>query len=145
MDTVLSVFILLFATKEIWTILNWFLDRLGIQTRWSLQKKTDSDMLMRHEEKMNTISSEVLITKDKVNVLSQMILDMQNKSDATERARLKDRIAQAYRYYHDKEEWNKMEKEAFEDLIKDYEVHGGKNSFVHTICEPELCTWKLVD
>lgn len=30
-----------------------------------------------------------------------------------------------------------MEKEAFEDLIADYEAHGGENSFVHSICKPE--------
>lgn len=30
-----------------------------------------------------------------------------------------------------------MEKKAFEDLIADYEAHGGENSFVHSVCKPE--------
>ena len=57
----------------------------------------------------------------------------------------KDRISQSYRYYHAKGQWNSMEKEAFDGLIRDYESHGGENSFVHSVCEPESCTWKIVD
>lgn len=102
-------------------------------------------MLLRHEEKLNSISSDVHTTRDKINILSEMILNMQEKADATERARLKDRISQSYRYYHEKQMWNMMEKEAFQDLIRDYEAHGGKNSFVHTICDPESCSWELTD
>lgn len=102
-------------------------------------------MLLRHEQKLNSISFDVHTTRDKVNMLKQMILDMQEKADATERARLKDRISQSYRYYHEVKKWNLMEKEAFEDLIHDYEAHGGKNSFVHTICEPESCKWEITD
>lgn len=145
MDTVLSIFISLFALREGWTLFSWFLEVLGVQTKWSLQKKNDRSMLLRHEDKLNTISSDVHTTKDKINLLWQMILDMQDKADATERARLKDRISQAYRLYHEKYEWTYMEKEAFEDLIRDYEAHGGKNSFVHEICEPESNLWKVIN
>ena len=141
---VMSIFIILLAVKEIWTLFNWFLDTFGIHTKWYSKRTADKNMLLRHEEKLNEISKEVITTKEKINVLSQMIIDMQNKTDATERARLKDRISQAYRYYHEKGSWNKMEKEAFDDLISDYEAHGGKNSFVHEICEPESCTWQLI-
>ena len=38
-----------------------------------------------------------------------------------------------------------MEREAFNDLISDYEAHGGQNSFVHSICEPESQTWNVID
>ena len=38
-----------------------------------------------------------------------------------------------------------MEKEALEGLIKQYEEHGGKNSFVHSIVEPEMQKWKVID
>jgi len=66
-----------------------------------------------------------------------MMIEMQKKSDASERARLKDRIGQAYRNYHERGSWSEMEKESFEGLIYDYEQHGGENSFIHSICEPE--------
>lgn len=77
--------------------------------------------------------------------ISQQIEDMEAKSDESSKAKLKDRIAQAYRHYHETKEWTKMDKEAFLGLIKDYERHGGQNSFVHSVCEPELYTWKVVD
>lgn len=57
---------------------------------------------------------------------------------------IKDRISQAYRIYHEKGEWSYMEKESFGDLIRDYEAHGGKNSFVHDTCEPESNLWKVI-
>lgn len=82
---------------------------------------------------------------DKVNVLSTMIVEMQERSDTNGRARIKDRIAQSYRYYHAKKVWTNMEKEAFDDLIRSYEFSGWKNSFIHSICEPESCTWKVVE
>ena len=70
---------------------------------------------------------------------------MEKKTDDSERAKLKDRIAQAYRKHHESGEWTRMDKEAYEGLIRDYEAHGGKNSFVHDICEPESFTWKIID
>lgn len=144
-DIIIAIFALLFALQSVVKLYDWICDRFGIQTKRAVRMQSDRDMLLRHEKQLNTISSDVHATKDKINVLSQMIIDMQNKADATERARLKDRISQAYRYYHEKGYWNRMEKEAFEDLIADYEAHGGQNSFVHSICEPESCTWKLIN
>lgn len=144
-NIVLFMFVTLFAFQNIVKLFDWICERFGFESKRSLRIKADKDMLLCHEKTLASISTEVHTTKDKINVLSQMIIDMQNKTDATERARLKDRISQAYRYYHEKGHWNRMEKEAFEDLIKDYEAHGGKNSFVHSICEPESCTWELID
>ena len=70
---------------------------------------------------------------------------MQDKNDLQEKARLKDRISQVYRYYHKEQKWTSMEKESFSDLIRSYEASGGKNSFVHSICEPESETWEIID
>lgn len=70
---------------------------------------------------------------------------MEAKSDASELAKLKDRIAQAYRKYHEAGKWTRMDKESYDGLIRDYEAHGGSNSFVHTICEPESYTWEIID
>lgn len=79
-----------------------------------------------------------------------MLVEMQRKSDESERHKLHDRIGQSYRYYHERfinnapgGVWTKMEKEAFDGLILDYENHGGKNSFVHTVCQPESAQWTI--
>lgn len=98
---------------------------------------------------VNALSNELKVTKDEfmkaIDNLSKQMTSMSEKTDETVRARLKDRIAQSYRHYHEKQEWTSMDKEAFLGLIEDYERHGGKNSFVHSICEPELYTWKVID
>lgn len=143
--TIIVIFALLFAMQTIIKIIEWYCDYFGIKTKWGLEKKHEKEMLLAHEQQLNAISADTKATKNKLNVLAQMMIEVQEKNDVSERAKLKDRISQSYRYYHEKGEWNAMEKEAFEDLIRDYENHGGENSFVHSICEPESFTWKIVD
>lgn len=81
----------------------------------------------------------------KLDDLAQALKDMQDKEDFKERSKLKDRISQSYRFYHKEQKWNKMDQEAFNDLIKAYEASGGPNSFVHSVCEPESLTWEIID
>ena len=83
--------------------------------------------------------------KDIINNLAVTIQDMQDKNDFKERAKLKDRISQSYRFYHKEQKWTSMDKESFNDLIRSYEAAGGKNSFVHSTCEPESETWEVID
>ena len=69
----------------------------------------------------------------------------QEKQDARVRAELKDKIGNLYRVYHNRGKITQMEFEALEDLIRAYEAAHGENSFVHSIVEPELYCWTLVD
>lgn len=87
-----------------------------------------------------------------LNALSNKIDTLQVKQEEFEekhnkriRAEMKDKISQLYRYYHEKQSWNVMEREAFNDLIVEYEDAGGSNSFVHTIVQPESYTWRVID
>lgn len=90
---------------------------------------------------------------DKINEISMQLTEMQKKTDerfATNeektnkriRAELKDKIMRAYRVYHARQYWNDMEKEAFDDLVEEYDQVFG-NSFVHEVIVPESCTWEL--
>lgn len=133
------------SSEQAWKIITNFLSTFGIKFEWIERRKQDRNLLQKHDTMLNEIAIETKATSDKVTVLGQMMVDMQQKTDASERAKLKDRISQAYRYYHEKGEWNKMEREAFNDLIRDYESHGGQNSFVHSVCEPESQTWNVTD
>ena len=144
-ESIIFVFVLMLAATQAWKVGTNFLATFGSKFEWLEKRKKESNLLKKHDEMLNEIVVETKATSDKVSVLGQMIVDMQQKTDASERAKLKDRISQAYRYYHDKGEWNKMEREAFNDLIRDYEAHGGQNSFVHSICEPESQTWNVID
>jgi len=143
-NATVTIFAAIFAFQSIINLIDWFCAKIGIETKWSLKSKQETEMIKAHEEILNKIDKDVRGTNDKLNVLSQMMIEMQKKSDASERARLKDRIAQAYRIFHERGSWTDMEKETFEDLIHDYEQHGGENSFIHSICEPESYTWKII-
>lgn len=105
---------------------------------------------MIHDER---IKNSVASLAEKVDALTNIIDGMLKKQDSDKLAEYKDKIGQSYRYYVDRKYsaenpvpyWNHMEKEALEDLIKAYENHGGKNSFVHSVVEKEIGTWKIVD
>lgn len=90
---------------------------------------------------------------DKINEISVQLTAMQKKTDERFsineqktnkriRAELKDKIMRAYRVYHEQQYWNEMEKEAFEDLVEEYNQVSG-NSFVHKTIIPESCTWEI--
>lgn len=97
------------------------------------------------ENNQSDLKEEIRKLNTMIGQLSESLATMQTRNDFNDRARLKDRISQSYRYYHELKQWNSMEKEAFEDLIRSYEEAGGKNSFIHSICEPESLTWEVID
>ncbi len=75
----------------------------------------------------------------------ERFLETEKKNNKRIRAELKDKIGQSYRYYHQKQEINDMEFEALEDLIKEYESANGENSFVHSVVQKEMYTWRKIE
>ena len=69
---------------------------------------------------------------------------MQNKIDATEMAKLKEKILAYYRKYSAIGEWEKFESDVFWGLYESYINHGG-NSFVKDDIEPIMRRLKIVD
>lgn len=139
------------------------LDRFGVETKSmrrireqkeDIQKMHDQIKELEVERKLDVERSEkndeeikhsITELKATVTSLSEIVLETRENENKSRRAQFKDRIGQAYRIYHEKQEWRQMDKEAFDDLVRAYESVGGSNSFVHTICEPESQTWKLLD
>lgn len=116
--------------------------------------KTDQIEILKENQLRNVedyktadkeIRTQLKEVSDKVSVIATMILEMQSRIDETNRAKLKDRIRESYGYYHPRQKITKMELEALEDLIRSYEAAGGKNSFCHSIVEPEMYTWEVID
>ena len=131
---------------------DWIVARFGIKTKRVLDEEkqiNDIEALKNHANKSDQAMDKIVISIDEIHQslssLSAQVQKMQDRNDENERARIKDRVAQSYRIYHERKEWTVMEKEAFEDLVKAYEASGGKNSFIHTICEPESLTWIIID
>ena len=141
----------------------WITKQFGIELRRDREKKNEHDLLVKNSERIDKLEKEqeklandtrkydkeIMNNVESLSVAIKELTDkvqaMSDKQDATEQANLKDRIAQHYRKYTVEKQWTEMERESFMGLIRDYEAHGGSNSFVHKICEPESFTWKVID
>ena len=69
----------------------------------------------------------------------------EEKENKRVQSEIKDKIAQLYRQYNITKSISEMEFEALEDLIETYEAHGGENSFVHSVVQKEMYTWKKIN
>lgn len=104
--------------------------------------KEYADNRIRDREQSLSIQSQLT---EAISTISTKLDEMEVKHNKRIRAEMKDKIGQQYRYFHQKQEWNDMEKEALNDLIEEYEEAGGKNSFVHSVVQPESYLWKLIE
>lgn len=91
---------------------------------------------------MEEISTKLIELQESTN---QRFATNEEKSNKREQAKLKDKIGQSYRYYHNVKKINDIEMEALEGLIASYEDCGGTNSFVHSLVQKEMYTWEKVD
>ena len=80
---------------------------------------------------------------EKVENMCKKLNDMGEKENRRVQSEIKERIAQSYREYNRAKRISPMELEALEDLIKTYEMHGGENSFVHSVVQKEMYTWEV--
>ena len=103
------------------------------------------------EERINKIEQtyDGLVQSDakiseQLQEISSAVTRVMEYNKERDMADLKDRIRHHYSVYHSAGQITTMEKESLEDLIKSYEEAGGSNSFVHSVVEPELYTWKVV-
>lgn len=153
------------------SIIGKFSEIIGKPVKWVKQRKDDHDLLITTAQALNKLKEKeiedanqatkhdkmikkdlAMVTETMVQIKEEVTL-MRTLRDNDKLAEYKDKVGQSYRYYKQRkfsdEEpipyWNHMEKEALEGLIRQYESHGGSNSFVHSIVEPEMQTWKLID
>lgn len=158
----ISVFIILIGIKTIISIFEWFIDKLGLETKYmrkrceehelliqtsqnltSLQKKHDESVRqsIRHDE---MIKSDISSLTNTVNGIVNTLSNMQEKENETKLKEIKGSLIRYYNKYKEIGEWSKLEKDAFWDLFDDYEKRGG-NGYIHTIVEPVMRELKEVD
>ena len=142
--------------KDIMTALNQWAKRKQekdelLKIIYSTKEKVEQYAENRIHDREQSFEIQKQLT-DSINALSDKLDAMNLKQNELEekhrkriRAEMKDKISQLYRYYHERGKWNDMEREAFNDLIDEYEDAGGSNSFVHTVVQPESYTWKVVE
>lgn len=168
---ILGIFVVMSGIIAMVTIIGKFSQIIGKPVKWVRNKQEDHDLLMKtvqdlktlhdkHEEDTKQSIRHDKMIKDDLAMVSATMLEikdevtlMRTQRDNDKLAEFKDKIGQSYRYYKERHfsdsepipYWNHMEKEALEGLIEQYESHGGTNSFVHSIVEPEMQTWKLIE
>lgn len=70
--------------------------------------------------------------------------DIDRKRNLSKQAELKEKIEHLYQECHKNMVCTETAFETLKDLIADYERHGGINSFVHTLVQPEMYTWERI-
>lgn len=100
-------------------------------------KKTIQDV-----ENLKADMSDIIAKVD--NLVSMLEIE-QDKRKKRERARFKKDIKEIYQKCNSTKTISHMDLNTLEDLIAEYEEADGKNSFVHTVVQQEMYTWKEVD
>ena len=120
-------------------------------TTYSTNRVNDRKQSLEIQKELKDSQNELT---DKVNNIFDKLDDVINntnkrfsineeKENKRVQSEMKERIAQSYREYNKTKQISSMELEALEDLIETYELHGGKNSFVHSVVQKEMYTWEV--
>lgn len=133
-----SVVILMVGWIALKTILEKFLSAFGVEFSWLRKRK-------ELEERVNKLCSLSDEHTEELKDLKQTVKDLSDKISKSERARLKDRILQAYRQYKEKGEWSEMEREAMLGLIESYRENGEHNTYVNDIIAVDIENFKIID
>lgn len=149
----IAVFIILIGIKTIISLIEWFVSKLGLETKWMRKKREEHEQIIlntnaikelseKHEESVKqSIRHDKMIQEDissltnTVNGIADNLAIMQAKIDHTEMAKLKDQILSYYKKYKNIGEWDEFESDVFWGLYDSYISHGG-NSFVKQDIEP---------
>ena len=105
-----SVFIILIGIKAIVSLFEWFIEKLGLETKGMRKKKEEHNLLIqtsqgliqlqeKHEESVRQsirhdeiIKADISSLTDKVNEIADTLSDMQKKDNETKLKELKGRI-----------------------------------------------------
>ncbi len=150
-----SVFIILIWIKAMVSLFEWFIEKLGLETKGMRKRKEEHNLLIqtsqgliqlqeKHEESVRQsirhdemIKADISSLTDKINEIADTLSVMQKKDNETKLKELKGSLIRYYHKYKDIGEWSKLEKDAFWDLFDDYEKRGG-DGYIHTIVEPAM-------
>lgn len=114
-------------------------------------KENDRQMRERIDEVWNTMETardtSKEIREEMYSVIKQISVKldgMEKKNNLSKQAEIKSRIEKLYRECHANKVCTDTAFETLKDLIADYERHGGKNSFVHSLVQPEMYMWDRI-
>ena len=168
---ILGIVTVLLAWQFLDRLLVWVCEKTGIEFRHIRKRREEHELLIKTAENLSRLQeqhqkdSERAIQSDKeikqefsefVEVISKKLDDMKTETDMRfyaneekqnkkEQAKIKAEISNRYSIYHERKWITDIEFEALEGLISTYESFGGLNSFVHSVVQKEMFTWKKVN
>ena len=158
----LSVFTILVALKATISLIEWFINKFGIETKYVKEKRKEHELLVNtakeltdlknaHEESVKQsirhdqiIKEDLSNLTDTVNGIAQTLFDMQKRENETKLKELKSSLVRYYNKYKNVGEWNRLECATFWDLFCEYETRSG-NDYVHSVIEPVMRELKEID
>lgn len=158
----ISVVVILIGIKTIVSLVEWVIEKLGLETKGMRKRKEEHNLLIKtsqrltqlqekHEESVKQsirhdeiIKGDISSLANTVNGIADTLSSMQKKENETKLKEQKGSLVRYYNKYKDVGEWSKLEKDAFWDLFDDYEKRGG-NGFIHSIVEPVMRELREID
>lgn len=112
----------------------------NIDMVWNTMKNARKTSIEIRSEMYDDIKG---MTNDLKSVNSKLD-EMERKKNLSKQAELKEKIERIYQECHANKVCTDTALDTLKDLIADYERHGGKNSFVHSLVQPEMYTWERI-
>lgn len=109
--------VILIAVKYIISLIEWFFNRFGIQSKWKTNKQKEEDEIHEISERLDTIGDQIENINEKLD-----------NTTAASREALGDRINQKYKYYLKIEGVPEDEVDEFVALHDAYKGVGGNHS-----------------
>lgn len=150
-EIIIYFIIALIAFQFLIKLWDWFQQRFGIETKFTKHEKEQSNSINELKNEVGSVKRDqdeivqaLVGLKTTVDDIQEKQEKMQQIQDMNEAAHLKDRIGQTFRSHQNTKKITLMEKEALNDLIAAYTQYSS-NSFVHTVVEPAIETWEVVE
>lgn len=135
----ISVFIILIGFKSIVSILEWFISKLGLETKWMRQKREEHELLIKTSENITIMqgkhAEDILQIQKELKDSIKSIVDRNLNKDkqienlmVAQREALADRINQKYKYYISIKGIPEDEVDEFTNLHTAYKGVGGNHS-----------------
>lgn len=158
----MMLFIFLFGIVAIVELLWRIASFIGKPIGYLRRKRQDHDLLIetaenlkelkkQHTESVNQsirhddmLRNDITALKASIKTISIQLIEMQRKRDEAEVANMRDRLIQYYRKFQHADSWSRLEKDAFEGLLKEYEDRGG-NGYIHSVVVPVMEELKVID
>lgn len=136
-DITLILFASLLAAKSAIETLTWFCEKAGVQTKWTLQKKKETEMLFAHEEMIRKLAAYEQDTHNDVKDIKDLLENHISQDNERTVASLRTSLYKLHKEFVKQNSISNEELKTFMELGKVYQDAGGDDIY-HSKLEPEV-------